>query len=166
MNADLSANIKRCALAPSYLIYSNGQVWSEKSSRFLKPSPSGKRGYLAVSLRHEDTTLRAYVHTLVADAFIGPRPAGYDVCHNDGTVTNNAYYNLRYASRADNLSDREAHGTAQRGERNPAATLTDEEAAEIRRRRRSGENLRPLADYFGVRESTISRIANGVRRAA
>lgn len=122
-------------------------------------------GYPTVALRRNGRTTNTAVHRLVAEAFIGPCPAGQEVCHNDGTRTNCDAGNLRYDTRKNNLADREQHGTAQRGERNPAATLTDAQADEIKTLRKQGVPLRILAAQFAVAESTISRIANGVRRA-
>jgi len=145
-----------------YRVSSDGLVFSDKSEKFLKPSLVG--GYLALSLCRDGAILRAYIHHLVAEAFIGPRPDNFDVCHNDGIRHHNFVENLRYASRSDNLADREMHGTSQRGERNPSAKLTDRQADEIRVRRAAGEPLKILAAEFGVREPAISRIANGKRR--
>ncbi len=50
------------------------------------------------------------VHALVALAFIGPRPDGYDVMHIDGTRTNNAVGNLRYGTRSENCLQAYAEG--------------------------------------------------------
>ena len=149
-----------------YRVLADGRIWSEKTKRFLVPYGTGRRGYLAVALRHDGKTIRALVHHLVAEAFIGPRPVGFDVCHNDGVLLHNQASNLRYATRSENLADREAHGTSQRGERNPAAKLTNSQAEELRRRRARGEHLRPLALHFGITESAVSRIFCGTRRSS
>ena len=148
-----------------YFVFRSGGIWSEKSAKFLSPYKGGVKGYPVVALRFRGETLRCSVHQLVAEAFIGPRPAGMDTAHNDGNVENNAVENIRYASRRDNLADRVQHGTAQIGERNPAAVLSDYEAQQIRDRRRSGEKLKVLATAYGVSESAICQIANGKRRA-
>jgi len=50
-----------------------------------------------------------------------------------------------------------------RGERHKLAKITDAQAAEVIRRRRAGEKLRPLATEFGISEARISKLA---RRAA
>jgi len=147
-----------------YRVSGDGRVWSDKSRRFLKAYATGS-GYLALALCRDGEVVRVYLHHLVAEAFIGTRPDGADVCHNDGNRGHNAFWNLRYGTRADNLADRDEHGTAQRGERNPAAKLTDSQAGEIRVRRAAGEPLRDLAAEFGVCESAVSRIASGKRRA-
>lgn len=149
----------------SYRVGDDGSIWSNVTGKRLKPYSAGV-GYLAVALRRDGKTCRRFVHFLVAAAFLGPRPSGADVCHRDGNRTNNVATNLRYGTRSSNLADRDAHGTHQRGERNPGAKLTNQQADEIKRRRASGEPLLALAREFNVRESTVSRIANGVRRKA
>lgn len=45
------------------------------------------------------------VHGLVAEVFIGPRPEGLDVCHNDGDKSNNRASNLRYDTHSENQKD-------------------------------------------------------------
>ena len=52
-----------------------------------------------------------YVHSLVAESFIGPRPEGMEVCHNDGDPTNNHLDNLRYGTSSGNELDKVRHGT-------------------------------------------------------
>lgn len=52
-----------------------------------------------------------YVHDLVAEAFLGPKPQGLEVCHGDNNTRNNAASNLRYATRSENHRDKRKHGT-------------------------------------------------------
>ncbi|MFV8232317.1 NUMOD4 motif-containing HNH endonuclease [Mycolicibacterium fortuitum] len=51
------------------------------------------------------------VHHLVAESFLGPRPGGVDICHNNGDPTDNRLENLRYDTRSGNNLDQVAHGT-------------------------------------------------------
>lgn len=51
------------------------------------------------------------VHTLVLEAFIGPRPDGAVACHNDGDHTNNRVDNLRWDTYSANNVDLVVHGT-------------------------------------------------------
>lgn len=118
-----------------------------------------------MSLRFGGRTVRASVHTLVMEAFVGPCPAGLEVCHGDGDGHNNRLANLRHDTKPANARDRDGHLTHQRGQQNPSAKLSDADAVELRRLRATGVKLSVLAERFGVRESTVSRIANGVRRA-
>lgn len=52
----------------------------------------------------------AYVHHLVAEAFIGPRPEGLKVCHKDDDGFNNRADNIHYGDRDDNEMDRWING--------------------------------------------------------
>ena len=51
------------------------------------------------------------VHTLVLEAFVGPRPDGYVACHNDGDGSNNHVSNLRWDTYSSNNFDVAEHGT-------------------------------------------------------
>lgn len=75
------------------------------------PRPSG---YLQVGLAGKS----ALVHSLVARAFLGERPSGYEVCHNNGDPADNRVVNLRIDTISSNRRDTIAHG------RNVAANRT------------------------------------------
>lgn len=62
--------------------------------------------YLRVNLRGRDVR----VHTLVLEAFVGPRPSGYVACHNDGDGSNNNILNLRWDTYSSNNFDIVKHG--------------------------------------------------------
>lgn len=79
-------------------------------SKIREPFP-GKWGHLHVSLFEGRTEKRYSVHSLVAQAFIGPRPDGLVVCHNDGDPSNNCPENLRYDTASGNMLDAVKHGT-------------------------------------------------------
>lgn len=68
----------------------------------------GSNGYLTVTLGRGNSRT---VHSLVAAAFIGPRPDGCEVLHCDGTRTNNHVSNLRYGTRTENILDAVRSGT-------------------------------------------------------
>lgn len=65
----------------------------------------GTGGYWHVGLSKDGQVWQVMVHTLVAMVFLGERPSGYDICHNDGIKSNNAVSNLRYDTRSANLMD-------------------------------------------------------------
>lgn len=50
------------------------------------------------------------VHWLVADAFLGGRPEGMQVCHSNGDPGDNRAINLRVDTVASNMSDTVRHG--------------------------------------------------------
>ena len=68
-------------------------------------------GYAQVTLCNHTKRKTIGVHVLVAEAFIGKRPKGLDICHNDGKATHNHPHNLRWASRSENCKDKTIHGT-------------------------------------------------------
>ena len=68
-------------------------------------------GYPFVNLCIQGKCQVRTVHSLVAEAFIGPRPEGAEVCHNDGNPANNRVDNLRYGTSSDNALDKVRHGT-------------------------------------------------------
>jgi hypothetical protein len=72
---------------------------------------SGKNGYLLAYLCRDGIRWTTTVHSLVIDAFSGPRPTGYDVCHENGDRHDNRAINLRYDTRSGNLLDQRTHGT-------------------------------------------------------
>jgi hypothetical protein len=82
--------------------------------RELRQAGSGYRlRYKYVQLYRGKTQVKRYVAHLVAEAFIGPRPEGKEVCHNDGDAANNWASNLRYDTHSENLFDAVRHGTHQ-----------------------------------------------------
>lgn len=93
----------------AYEISNWGRIKSTgRGGYHLKLVLQKQRGYYAVSL---PGTPRADIHVLVAAAFIGPRPDGHYVCHNDGNPLNNHVDNLRYDTPAGNARDKRIHGT-------------------------------------------------------
>lgn len=127
-----------------------------RKPRILATSASpASRGYLRVRMAGQ----HLFVHTLVASAWLGPRPAGMDVCHNDGDRSDARVSNLRYDTRKGNLADRDAHGTMLRGDAVRTAKLTTEQALEILA---AQIPQRALAIRFGVSQRLVRRIQAGV----
>lgn len=75
--------------------------------RLLRPGKASN-GYFTVALGRKNSRT---VHSLVAEAFIGPCPAGHEVLHIDGSRVNNCVNNLRYGTRSENNLDAVKHGT-------------------------------------------------------
>ncbi|WP_420093716.1 NUMOD4 motif-containing HNH endonuclease [Mycobacteroides abscessus] len=68
-------------------------------------------GYLELPLLLDGKQKMFTVHRLVMLAFVGERPEGFDICHNDGDKTNNELSNLRYDTKKSNAQDSIRHGT-------------------------------------------------------
>ena len=67
---------------------------------------------------------------------------------------------LDLGTHGDNMRDMIRDGTSRAGTKNPNAVLNEEDVIEIRRRRSNGEKLLKIAESFGVKENTISRICS------
>lgn len=93
-----------------YRVSDRGRVYSEIVGRVMRPGINSN-GRLVVSLRQQGKSKTHTVHSLVITAFIGPRPIGAVICHNDGNPLNNDLCNLRYGTYTENQYDRVKHGT-------------------------------------------------------
>lgn len=139
-----------------------GRVRNASTGRVLKPRPMPNRGgHLQVQLGRAGGN--RYVHALVLEAFVGPRPDGLVCRHEDGDPTNNRVGNLSWGTVPENHGDTIRHGRTTRGEKDAQAKLTESDVRAIRAARADGVPLKALAERYGVRESCISRAATGKR---
>lgn len=67
-------------------------------------------GYLELPLKLDGKQEMFTIHRLVMLAFVGPRPDGLDICHNNGDKKDNRLSNLRYDTRSANNLEAVAHG--------------------------------------------------------
>lgn len=136
--------------------------------RILVPYKVGpkKYGYLSVALwpGNGKSRVKVTVHRLVALAFIGPCPYGYEVNHKDANRLNNRLDNLEYLTHKENQKHAARLGKIKPptlfGTNNPSAKLSVEQVLEIRSRIANKENIEELASKFNVGRSTIYRIKN------
>lgn len=126
----------------------------------LSPALS-KSGYFVCVLCVKGRMKTFLVHCLVASAFLGDKPHGFDVNHIDTDKQNNLVGNLEYITKSANTSHAYKHGLCLNGELHPKAKLKDIDIPEIRRMISSGEDVSSVARRFGVVSATISRIAKG-----
>lgn len=143
-----------------YDVSSAGIVRGVGRGRILKTSLD--RGYPKVRLAAAGKRFTRRVASLVCLAFIGPRPAGLQVCHRDGRRANSAAANLYYGTPQQNAADALRHGTRRQGETIPWAKLDE---ATVRSIRTNPEQLSQsaLARRHGTAPSTINRIQRGKR---
>lgn len=132
------------------------ESWRLKKSRIICTQVINS-GYDLVHLNVNDTRKARTVHSVVAEAFIGPRPKGMDVCHNNGNRRDNRAVNLRYDTRSADHLDRIAHGTIYGPE--TSHKLTASIAEFIRSTDNGTREFRKRAAFvFGVSEKAIRRV--------
>jgi hypothetical protein len=144
-----------------YSVTEDGAVLS--LGRPMKARPN-LHGYLWVNLSEKGVVRARSIQSLVAEAFIGPRPPGHQVGHLNGQRQDNRADNLAYRTSAENEADKIAHGTALRGERNHQTTLRNDQIAMIRaryRKRSATDGAAAIARELGVGATAIRYIVNG-----
>jgi hypothetical protein len=126
--------------------------------------PYGNR-YVVVCLRpeqHQGSKVRClYVHRLVAEAFLGPCPPGFEARHLDGNTANNNVRNLTWGTRAENVADTDRHGQRVRGSGVRTAKLTEPGIDAIRELRSLGLSCKKIGGILGVSESTVAEVLRG-----
>jgi hypothetical protein len=144
-------------------------------------------GYVYICLYdNRGHTIR--LHRVVAEAFIGTRPTGYQVNHKDGDKANNRIENLEYVTASENaihavrlglMKSGDQHWSRQkpwltsrgdkngsrrhpekvcRGEQSVFAKLTEKQVRKIKMRMKEGERSCDLAKEYGVHRDTIGLI--------
>lgn len=137
-----------------------GTINKKISERVLQPTLNDS-GYPIVSLYKDGNNSKHRCHVLVAEHFIGDRPLGMDVCHNNGDPSDPFIQNLRYGTRSDNISDSKTHGTFIVGEDRSGAVLCNDDVVQIKMELVRETSIPDLAKKYGVAETTIKSIKQG-----
>lgn len=103
---------------PGYYVSNCGRIYREEqnyitiqgkhwhlSAGFLHIRYNKYNGYAHVSLGVSGNRREQYIHRLVASAFIGNIPDGYEIDHIDTNKLNNCVDNLRIVTRKDNVNN-------------------------------------------------------------
>ncbi len=95
---------------PREFVRSDGKPF-KVAGRIMKPEHN-RDGHLRVTLANRGVLTRKFVHVLMLETFIGPRPEGAVSCHWNDIGDDNRLENLRWGTRADNGDDSVRNGTA------------------------------------------------------
>lgn len=101
------SNQGRVRSEPRMTTRANGRSYPVKGRILRTPATDG---YPQVLLCGKGPDAMRRVHTLVLEAFVGPRPENADGCHSDGNKANNRVGNLRWDTRQSNSLDTVTHG--------------------------------------------------------
>jgi hypothetical protein len=147
-----------------YSVTKNGCVYSYHSGSAVKlKTPPNGRGYQRVNLYRDGSKKQMKVHRLVAITFL-PDPDNTQTCvrHIDGNKLNNNCGNLAWSTHSENMNDRKAHGTSNRGTRNGHAKLDECSVEEIRIKYRDTDITQDeLASAYRVNQATVWEIIWG-----
>ena len=138
--------------APGYAATADGEV--HRDGEPVRCSLTAK-GYRKLTIRTLSGRRTVRVSGVVCTAYHGERPPGHEVRHLNGRRDDGRAGNLRWSTHAEDCADKVRHGTAQRGERNPIARLTE---AQVRTIRASQESAGRLALAFGVKPGTVRAV--------
>ena len=129
-----------------------------RAGRILRPN-KGTYGYPKVELCRDGRSRTQRVHTLVAEAFLGPRPAGQEVNHKNRIRDDNRLTNLEYLTPSENRRYSYDVLGVGRGEDNSQAKLTAADVRKIRRvHAKGGVTQRALAKQYGISDGQMSQI--------
>jgi hypothetical protein len=171
--SEFIANLRHVPGHHGYKVTCDGRVFSFISNRdrhLHELSPAvADRGHLFVWLAYDDRPVfnrgkyrrpgrKRYIHQVALEAFVGPRPSpSHDACHRDGNPKNNHVDNLYWGTKTENREDARRHGTMRLGQ-DAGATLSQDQAAEIKTRLSNGENVLPLSQEFNVEPHVVQSI--------
>lgn len=108
-----------------YEVSDLGNIRVTKTGRIMKPYTDKDQMYDRVDMYEDGRRIKAMVHTLVAEAFIGPKLDGMEIDHLNTNIHDNRACNLRYVTQVEN--------------RHNPVTLFNHEVARIRRAIASGK---------------------------
>jgi hypothetical protein len=143
---------------PGYFVDSAGRVRGP-SGKVLKLKLT--KGYPSFS---RDKPSLVYVHTLVCEAFHGPRPSPiHQVAHWNGNRQDNRAVNLRWATPTENAADARRHGTfplrpGGAAEANGNARLTWATVDALREDAASGLSQVRLARKYAISRAQVYNI--------
>lgn len=109
-------------------------------------------GYLTVQLWRQGKRHNRYIHLMVLEAFIGPKPEGLEGRHLDSNKDNCRSDNLAWGTSAQNSIDTLVNGN------NKQAKLTDEQVRWIRNTKLSRGQVNSVLEQLDISEVTYYNV--------
>jgi len=138
-----------------------------KPGKILRPFLTHKGYHMVKLFNGSSASARTIpVHTLVAAAFIGPRPEGLEINHKDCIKEHNIPENLEYVTTKQNIHHAIKNGMHvlpdNTGSKNGMAKLNEDDVRYLRKQGRSNmAEYRRLGRKYGVTADCIRRVIAG-----
>lgn len=140
-------------------------TWANNKTEKIRRLVVASNGYHQVSLSQNGIGKVFTVHSIVMEAFVGPRQDGLQVNHKNGIKTDNRLENLEYVTPGENVLH--SYRALRRapsiscGEQSGKSNLTEKQVLEIRHRYEAGSvSQTQLGEHYGVCHQTIHAIVN------
>lgn len=114
-------------------------------------------GYATLPLRLNGKRKNKYVHHLVLEAFVGPKPVNMEALHLNHDRADARLENLRWGTKRENEDAKIAAGRSRSGTEHGVAKLTDDDVTAIRSAR-GAVMQKHLAEQYGCSKGNISAI--------
>lgn len=124
----------------------------------IKLVTTNQWGYKTTRIWKNNKAKNVWIHRLVLEAFVGPRPDGMECAHLDGNPANNRIENLKWCTKQENLGHRKTHGTLARGSKQGSSVLTEDQVAAIKAMLKYGVPQVVIARAVSTTPSTINSI--------
>jgi hypothetical protein len=135
-----------------YSVSELGQIKNNKTNKLLKPNANSK-GYLRVTIY----PIRAFVHRLVAQAFV-PNPLNKpQINHIDNNKQNNNHTNLEWVTCHENIL--KAHSN---GRLSGKTRISHTQYESILRDLNNNVKISQIAQYNGIAKSTVYALKQGL----
>lgn len=82
-------------------------VKSKKKLKCFKKHHNSNTEYWCTQINLKHKVSKHFIHNLVAECWLGPKPKGMTTDHIDRDSLNNDYRNLRYVTRSENMKNRD-----------------------------------------------------------
>lgn len=147
-----------------YEVNKNGDIRHKGKTVLRVLKLNHPEGYLRVLLCNRKKKVSAFVHRIVAHAFLKRQKGREYVNHKNGIKTDNRIENLEWCTRSENQKHAYETGLmpSMKGVRNPRAVLTEEQVLRIRKEYREGQGLETIGRKYKIHGGTAGRVAKKI----
>lgn len=143
-----------------YKVLEDGTILNKDGT--IKELKMNAKGYLFSAFYYNGKLHTHLAHRVVAEAYLGPCPEGYEVDHIDNNRANNSIRNLRYVTKSEN--NQKSYDSGNRivsGFHNANSRYTHEQLSRVVLLLGHGYPYGRIQKLTGVNKGTVAKIAQG-----